>query len=384
MEFSQELAASVAIPTALQPLGHDRSASGPAGLISGAAVPVVSRSVAVPLAATTPSAAPDRSGALDRFARRVLGSIGSRGRELSGGTAATPDLSPSRELAADVAPVDLARYDADIPTLVDGAAGAPSVTRDGGAAGPEAVRATASSSSRASDLPPAFRRVAPPVQREPSSDAPSLMRAADVAVAGPAGLPELARPDPRTQSGTGLPSFGAAAIPGTGRGPTIQRAAAEAGMGGPTPTRLSVGQVRRLGLGAPLAPGEPRSSTGGGAGPLTSAAEVSSGTSTSAGPAASAAAGLEHGLAEQPMPWIQRKKAGATGQLAADRTAGLDEAGPWSSHGAGDGESEGRPAPGGPAAQAGPVAPQPSEVGTLIGVIEPRVGLVAGTVSHAP
>ncbi|MEZ0241050.1 MAG: hypothetical protein ACAH65_09650 [Chloroflexota bacterium] len=315
-EFAHEQVSSVVVQLALQPLGHDHSASGPAGLVSGAALPVISRSVAEPAASATTATAGDRPGALDRFAHRVLGSISSRGREGAG-----VELGSLQAVAGDPA------------TIGDSA----------GAGLPSGIQAPASAAP-APDLPPLHVRVVPAIPGD-AAGALSLVHATDVAVGarrdGRVGRPmegtgahdhdagAATEPDARPDADPGLPASGPA--PDGGPEWAIQRVASDAGRNGPPPVRLSVGQVRRLGLGAPLVSGAPNQASAPGSASFGSPLEDFKSAATGAAP---------HAPTTLRIPRVHRSTEGTGGHRPDDDFAGAEATDGWMRHTAVAGQVE--------------------------------------------
>jgi hypothetical protein len=220
-DFARSLAGRRAPEPMLAPLGHDVTVDGPAGLVSGIAVPLVQRAPSGPAERPVPVLpAPPAAGRGRPTARRTVTSV-----------AAWP-------------PSDAADKTADSPTLE----GTSAETRAGPTAGEPAaddsvVPLRALPVAPVATTPPALSatRVA-----DPTAPAPVLALARAVTPGAPAesaGLPAAASV-PVTGSTSGSAQETGAAVP-----PVTAGADDSAH---PVVARRTLGESRRLGLGAPL------------------------------------------------------------------------------------------------------------------------------------
>jgi hypothetical protein len=245
--FVREIEDGIRAPLALAPLGHDRAADGPAGLVS-AARPLVARTPSVEAAGVAPPTSSGLAGVLRRI--RVQRAP----RPAVAGDSADVEPSPS--------PVDMADNAAP-ETASDSAMPAVQPRRVSVAAAmvePERAEApTPQPLIEATTVPPrvdgTMRRPRPASDPVRAVDSPTPRAAAS------------ASPPMPLDVALGLPPLPAApfAEPGSMRTPTptpstpTRTPAVQRDASGPVvpfpdarPARLSVGQVRRLGLGTPF------------------------------------------------------------------------------------------------------------------------------------
>jgi hypothetical protein len=245
--FVHEIEDGIRAPLALAPLGHDRAADGPAGLVS-ASRPLVARLPSVEAATMTPSSSSGLAGVLRRI--RVQRAP----RPAVAGDSADVEPSPSPvDMADDAAPETASgsAMPAVQPRRVSVAAATVQPERAEGPTPQPLIEATT--------VPPrvdgTMRRPRPASEPVRAVDSPTPRAAAS------------ASPPMPLDVALGLPPLPAApfAEPGSMRTPTTtpstptRTTAVQRDAGGPVvpfpdarPARLSVGQVRRLGLGTPF------------------------------------------------------------------------------------------------------------------------------------
>lgn len=240
--FARDLAGRRAPDPMLGPLGHDVTAGGPAGLVGGITVPLVQRTLAGPDARPAALPTPAAPGLGRPMAQRLVTSVvalpprgagedaaGGAGEHVAG-AAATESPTAGSTAEAPAAPA-AAERPADVPGLALRtlpvarlATGSPAIaaTRVADATAPAPVLALA-------------RAVVPGADATPASAGP----AADAAIASDA---TDAAPDPRPDVAAAVPAaLSRAEDPG------------HPVPGQPVVARRTLGESRRLGLGAPLA-----------------------------------------------------------------------------------------------------------------------------------
>jgi len=223
----------------LQPLGHDATADGPSGLVSGLAVPLATSSAGSRSVQGTPSA---------------LGPPGRAGLAARGSSLAFPRRSPSGHMGSAGAP---GPEDVGEPAATTGTADVPSAHVRNLAAVPDAARVaprayTLAAAASLGDLPFAARG---------GLDAAAEPSTREIQVGAPRPIPGFEAPQPSVgdqRSGmAGLqPALRRTAEGATetaGHGPD-QPAGDDRAIGTRgTAERPTLGQVRKMGLGAPLA-----------------------------------------------------------------------------------------------------------------------------------
>jgi hypothetical protein len=261
----------------LAPLAHDMTADGPAGLVSGIAVPLVQRQASG--ADPRPTSAVPAAAAADRARSRPRGTLTTVARlPMADGERATDDASDDRASAGpgDVVAGDAAEH--DLPTV------APRVLPVARLAVPAAA-ITATRVADATAPAPIVAR-ALPVAPEAAAGAAAMPAAPEPAPAAPAksGPPAVTTTDPGATASADPPVGEPAAETGPARpGANAERGPVVVG-------RRSLGESRRLGLGAPLAGPPPWSvrASGGSEMPVARRAYASAAPISAPEPAASA------------------------------------------------------------------------------------------------
>jgi len=239
--FGRELAGLRSPDPILRPLAHDLAADGPAGLVSGIATPLVVRGapIAAPAdhAELPPLPASSAPRGVQRRARTVSAARTPAPAALTPAPGAgEPDGGAMPLPVADVGSADLPAAPPRVLPVVAPSATAPALaaTRVAPATAPEAARAVAPAAGAAAPT-----AAGSPVQRSAASAAP------------PVAPPTLATPTLATPP-SAPPPVAPSVVPDAildAAGPTP---AADAHAARPAQPR-SLGESRRLGLGAPLA-----------------------------------------------------------------------------------------------------------------------------------
>jgi len=222
--FGRELAGLRSPDPILRPLAHDLAADGPAGLVSGIATPLVARGAPAAAPADHAELPPPRG--VQRRARTVSDAP-LPSREVDG---PAPD-APSPTAAADTGTPDLPATPPRVLPAVAPSATAPALaaTRVGASTAPEAARAVAPATGAAAPT-----AAGSPVQWSAASAAPPV-------APPPVAAPPVAAPPVAPSRAPDAILDAAGPIP-----------AADAHAAQPAQPR-SLGESRRLGLGAPLA-----------------------------------------------------------------------------------------------------------------------------------
>ena len=334
--FARAVAADAALPLALAPLGHAREADAPGGMVRGLATTITDRTtvgvgdavggtspdISQPFATTggMPSGQHGQhaAGVPGRHVQRVMTAPrGGRRGELTEPDNGSDSVGIGGSSSVGTPPDPLSHVQRDVPPMTARTPDASGVARTAGM--------DASPGDRASSLAPGVGL--PPVQRlhdlpvrisgSATSEAerhPSLVSAEMTLPASPAGL--VRRSTAASTGPVGLPARGDHDEPGRGS-VDVQRSAGPASGSTPAPerpVRLSVGQVRRLGLGTPFTQSRPSPSSGmaGVAGTATGDSAIAGAPSNEAGIAPGPARPAGSAPTDAVGPTIAREAASST------------------------------------------------------------------------
>ena len=249
--FARGLAGRRVPDPMLAPLAHDMTADGPAGLVSGIAVPLVQRLPSGADVRVTPGL--PAAAAADRARSRARGTVTTIAARppMADGEGATDDASHDGAPAGPGDVTAAGQPESELPTV------APRALPVARLATP--VPAIAATRVAEATAPAPIVAHAQPVAPEAAVGAVAALAAPEPAVTAPV-IAEL----PAATTGTGATGSAGSSVgePAAETGPA--RSGADAERGPVVVGRRSLGESRRLGLGAPLAGPPPSAVRGGG------------------------------------------------------------------------------------------------------------------------